>query len=120
MDIDAAIGENAGVAVDPADGGRGGDYAFQALWCDSSRHKVLLQWRIQRSTKLSTSGYSAAEKRLSRTIGRISVLLCDYGDVSSDEKRVGEKEDSSMADASPTISCAITLAVAGARRIPFR
>jgi hypothetical protein len=43
VDIDAAIGEDAGVAVDPADGGRGGDDAFQALWCDSGRHKVLLQ-----------------------------------------------------------------------------
>src|SRR5271168_1895396 len=77
VDVDAAIGENAGVAVDPADGGRGGDDAFQALWCDSGRHKVLLQERIRCAFKLSTSGYSAAEKRLSRTIGRISVPLCD-------------------------------------------
>ena len=38
VDVDAAIGEDAGVAVDPADGRGGGDDAFQAFWCDSSGH----------------------------------------------------------------------------------
>ncbi len=42
VDVDAAIGENAGVAVDPADGGAGGDDAFQAFRCDSGGHKTLL------------------------------------------------------------------------------
>ena len=40
VDVDAAIGEDAGVAVDPADGRRGGDDAFQAFRCDSGRHKT--------------------------------------------------------------------------------
>jgi hypothetical protein len=31
VDVDAAVGENAGVAVDPADGGGGGDDAFRPL-----------------------------------------------------------------------------------------
>ena len=42
VDVDAAVGENAGVAVDPADGGAGGDDAFQAFRCDSSGHRWLL------------------------------------------------------------------------------
>jgi hypothetical protein len=42
VDVDAAIREDAGVAVDPADGGAGGDDAFQAFRCDSGGHKILL------------------------------------------------------------------------------
>ena len=42
VDVDAAVGEDAGVAVDPADGGAGGDDAFQAFRCDSGGHKTLL------------------------------------------------------------------------------
>ena len=40
VDVDAAVGEDAGVSVDPADGGVGGDDAFQAFRCDSSGHKT--------------------------------------------------------------------------------
>jgi len=39
VDVDAAIGEDAGVTVDPADRGAGGDDAFQAFRCDSGGHK---------------------------------------------------------------------------------
>jgi hypothetical protein len=45
VDIDSAIGENSGVSVDPTDGRRGGNDAFQAFRCDSGRHKALLQER---------------------------------------------------------------------------
>ena len=40
VDVDAAVGEDAGVAVDPADRGAGGDDAFQAFRCDSGGHKT--------------------------------------------------------------------------------
>jgi hypothetical protein len=32
MDINAAVREHAGIAVDPADAGGSGDYAFKAFW----------------------------------------------------------------------------------------
>ena len=38
VDIDAAVGEDAGVSVDPADGRAGGDDAFQAFRCNGSGH----------------------------------------------------------------------------------
>ena len=43
VDVDSAIGEDASVAVDPADGGAGGDDAFQAFRCDSGGHNDALQ-----------------------------------------------------------------------------
>jgi hypothetical protein len=43
VDVDSAIGEDAGVAIDPADRGAGGDDAFQAFGCNSGRHKDALQ-----------------------------------------------------------------------------
>ena len=43
VDVDAAIGEDAGVAVDPADRRGCGDDAFQASRCDSGGHNALLQ-----------------------------------------------------------------------------
>src|SRR3984893_6596065 len=78
--------------------------------------------------KLSTSGYSAAEKRLSRRDARISVTLCDCGLCEStlkgyvclDGKRAGEKGVRSMEGETPERSCAMTSAVAGARRMPSR
>jgi hypothetical protein len=40
MDIDAAIGENAGIAIDPANARVGGNNAFQSLSSYSGRHSV--------------------------------------------------------------------------------
>ena len=73
VDVDAAVGEDAGVAVYPADGGAGGDDAFQAFRCGNSGHDGLLP------RNLGTFGYSAAVKWLSRLNGRISEVVCDKG-----------------------------------------
>src|SRR5690242_12177290 len=71
MDVDAAIRQNAGIAVDEADGRAGSNDAFQALGGNSSGHEQLLQ-----GIK-SYIVYSAARKRLSRRVVRIPVSVCD-------------------------------------------
>jgi hypothetical protein len=38
MDVDAAVGKDAGVAIDPADAGVGGDNSFETLSCDGGWH----------------------------------------------------------------------------------
>ena len=40
VNVDAAVGEDPRVAVDPADRRVGGDDAFQSLWCDGGGHNV--------------------------------------------------------------------------------
>jgi hypothetical protein len=44
MDVDAAVGEDASVTVDPADRRGGSDDTFKAFGRDSSGHEQLLQW----------------------------------------------------------------------------
>jgi len=38
MNVDATVGKNARIAIDPANAGVGGDNSFQAFSCYSSRH----------------------------------------------------------------------------------
>jgi hypothetical protein len=40
VNVDAAVGEDARFAVDPANAGVRGDNSFQAFSCDSSRHSL--------------------------------------------------------------------------------
>jgi hypothetical protein len=38
MNVDATVGEDARISIDPANAGVGSDNSFQAFSCDSSRH----------------------------------------------------------------------------------